>query len=129
MKINVKSQNMDMTLAISDYLNKRLNHVKKFMGITDDAAIVYVEVGKTSKHHKQGDYFQAEAHLHAWGKEFSATSKQSDLYSAIDEMKDELTREVKEYKNKKTDTARKGDRKIKSLLLEVRGDKEKETIE
>lgn len=121
MKINVKAQQITLTPAISDYLTKRLASVKKFLGSIDDAAIAQVEVGKTTKHHKSGDYFIAEIHLRAWGKDFTAKATESDLYAAIDKMKDELVGEITAHKDKKVTNERTGNRTIKDLLHHVRG--------
>ena len=128
MKINVKAQQIVLTPAISDYLTKRLAGVKKFLGVIDDAAIAQVEVGKTTKHHKSGNYFIAEIHLRAWGKEFTAKAVESDLYAAIDKMRDELVGEITAHKEKKVANERDGSRTIKELLHHVRGIREeKET--
>lgn len=120
MKINVKAQQIVLTPAISDYLAKRLATVKKFLGAIDDAAIAQVEVGKTTKHHKSGDYFKAEIHVRAWGKDFTAKAEESDLYAAIDKMKDELVGEITAHKDKKVTNERAGSRTIKDLLHHVR---------
>ncbi len=111
---------MELTPAIASYLEKRLATVKKFLGATDDAAIAKVEVGKTTRHHKAGDHFKAEIHLRTWGKEFSASATESDLYAAIDKMKDELVQELTAHKGRKVSLERKGSRQIKELLHHVR---------
>ncbi|OHB25953.1 MAG: ribosomal subunit interface protein [Parcubacteria group bacterium RIFOXYD2_FULL_52_8] len=120
MKINVKAQQIELTPAIASYLEKRLLGVKKFLGVIEDAAIAQVELGKTTRHHKAGDFFKCEVHLRAWGKVFSASATESDLYAAIDKMKDELVQELTAHKGKKISVERKGSRQIKDLLHHVR---------
>ena len=120
MKINVNAQQIVATAAISSYLEKRLLGMRKFLGVADATALAHVELGKTTRHHKTGDYFKAEVHLQVWGKRFSASATESDLYAAIDKMRDELVQEVTAHKERKVSLERKGSRQIKELLHHVR---------
>ncbi len=61
---------------------------------------VWVEIGKTTSHHQKGDIFRAEAQMRFPGKSLRAESKRDDLKLAITEIKDELQRELKQYKEK-----------------------------
>jgi ribosomal subunit interface protein len=100
MSINIKATNIELTSAISDYVNKKIESISRYVG-TDKEMIIYVEVGKTTKHHKQGDYFKAEFDVSVDGEKFFTDSEKSDLYKAIDDAKDEVIKKIKNYKNKK----------------------------
>ena len=116
MKTNIKATSMQLTAAISEYLAKRLSALDKFVDAADDSAMCYVEVGKVSKHHKSGDVFRAEINLHIGGKSFRAEAEESDLYAAIDKVKDEMVAELRTSKTKRLNLLRRGGQKIKKML-------------
>ena len=87
MNINIKTIGISLTPSISDYVNKRMESVNKFME-NDPSAICSFEVGKTTQHHKRGDVFRAEAHIVAAKRDIYVDSEQSDLYAAIDAVRD-----------------------------------------
>jgi len=88
MNINIKATNMDLTSAISDYVNKRLSGIEKFT--KEEEIIAYVEVGKTTNHHKRGDVFKAEFNIEISGVKFYTFSEKEDIYEAIDDAKKEI---------------------------------------
>lgn len=107
---------MEITSAIGDYLNKKLEHINKFIDPNDESAICDIELGKTTKHHNKGDLFRAEINLHIKGKNLRAVSETDDLYASIDEIKDEMTRELLSNKDRKVSLIKRGGAKIKNVL-------------
>lgn len=105
---------MDLTDAIKDYVNKRVSSLNKFAGNKDITG--YVEVGKTTNHHKQGDVFKAEFDLNINGKKFFAMSEQSDLYAAIDDAKEEIANNVSSDKDRKQTLFKRGATSVKKML-------------
>jgi len=114
MKINIKATNIELTLAISAYAEKKIRTLKKFLDVPD--AVAQVEVGKSTKHHKSGEVFRAEVHLVAPGMDLYAVSDQSDLYAAIDLVKDELIEKLTREKGKREALYRRGARKVKDIM-------------
>ncbi len=112
---------IESTEAIENYLDKRLKNLDKL--VRDDGAHATVELGKTTEHHKQGDVFRAEIHLHTKGKEFYIAVEKDDLYSAIDEMRDAITLEIKKFKGKSETIFRRSARTVKDIMrgLDPRG--------
>lgn len=117
-KINTKIKATDIILTpeISEYLDKRLSALEKFVDAEDDANICFVELARTTSHHKTGDVFKAELTLHLGGQSFRAVSELSDLHSAIDEAKVELLRELRANKTKRISLIRRGGRQLKNLI-------------
>lgn len=108
---------MQLTSAIESYIDEKIASIEKFAIPHDEEDLfVEVEVGKTTNHHEHGDVFRAEANVHVRGKDFRATAEKSDLYAAIDAVKDELVRELNSYKGKERSLARKGAAMLKDLL-------------
>jgi len=121
MDINIKATNIALTPDISDYLDKRLKSFEKYIDPEDTSVLLSVEVGKTTDHHQSGDIFRAEINLHISGGDFRAVSEQGTLYNAIDEAKEEMTRELRRHKRKRLHLMRRGGAKIKEFMRGVAG--------
>ena len=115
MKTNIKATNMDLTRAINDYINKRLSGIKKFAKNEEDM-VVYVEVGKTTNHHKQGDIFRAEFNIELSGFKFYTFSEKEDLYTAIDDAQKEIIRQISEDKDRRKTLFKRGAISVKKML-------------
>jgi len=101
MQISIKTKNFKLTSAIEKYINEKMNSLDKFLWVEEDFKIeTFVEIEKTTLHHKKGYVFRTEGQMKVPGKNIRAEVVLEDLYLAINEMKDELQRQLKEYKNK-----------------------------
>lgn len=114
MKKNIKATNILLTDAISDYVDKRLQAIEKF--VKEGEMIAFVEVGKTTNHHKQGEYFKAEFNIEITGTKYYSVSETEDLYSAIDEAKEEIVRQITKTKKRKQDLYKRGAMSVKKML-------------
>ena len=76
-----------------------------------------VELGKTSAHHKSGDVFKAEINITTAGSnQFYAVAEESDLYAAIDVVRDEIERTIVSRKEKRETLFRRGAAKFKNII-------------
>ena len=114
MNINIKATNMELTGAISEYVNKRLASIEKFS--KDGNITGSVEVGKTTNHHKQGYVYKAEFNIDMNGEHFFADSEQSDLYAAIDDAKEEISRTISSNKDRKQTLFKRGAKNVKKMV-------------
>lgn len=103
---SLKCTHMVLTDAIRAYVEEKVEHFRKLCGEFDPADDLQVEVGKSTRHHAKGPYFHAEMLLRVPGKEFRAESEAEDLYAAIDEVKDQLRRQLTDYKDRLHDKNR-----------------------
>lgn len=106
---------MELTDAIRDYVEKRLSQLDRLVS-AEEIVNLRVEVGKTSHHHKEGDFFFAEVNLVLGGEDFRAVSERDNLYTAIDEVKDELSRELTHFKDRRRTLIRRGSLAIKNTM-------------
>jgi len=113
---NIKATGMDLTPAIREYVTKKIDALEKFVDPEDTSVSVDIEVGKTTGHHQSGDVFKTEVSFYIGGKDFRAEAVKDDLYASIDEVKDELSRVLKEHKDRQRDSKRKGGMFLKRLL-------------
>jgi len=122
MKYNVNTTGFPLTPAISDYLDKKISHLDKFIiPNLEESVMCYVEVGKTTNHHKTGDLFRAEFTIHIGGKSFRVSTEREDLYIAIDEALNEAAEELKSFKGKRNSLIKRGGAKIKSIIKGLYG--------
>jgi len=100
MKINIKSTDLDLTPALKEYIEEKIGSLAKFLRRWDPEGVVevYVEVGRTTKHHHKGNVFRAEADLRVPGRVLRAEDEDWDIRAAVDRVKDKLKREVEKYK-------------------------------
>jgi putative sigma-54 modulation protein len=112
--INIKATNMDLTDAIREYVEKRLEATEKFFKETEPT--IYIELGKTTKHHKSGDFFKAEFNITVAGINYYTVAEEADLYEAIDEAKEEIIRQIKDKKNRKQTLFKRGATSIKKMI-------------
>ena len=119
MRITEKGTNMKITAEIKDYLYKKLAHLEKFLSSKDESSLCDVELGKVSKHHKNGDVFRTEINLHIAGKNLRAVSEMDELFASIDIAKDEMVRELQANKDKKLSQTKRGGAKIKNIIKGV----------
>ncbi|MDX1536053.1 MAG: ribosome-associated translation inhibitor RaiA [Candidatus Spechtbacterales bacterium] len=127
MQINLKSNNLELSDSIYEYVNKKIGELDKLVQKMDntsdekgekDTVQVDVEVGRTTNHHKKGDeIYRAEINVTVPGakKVIRVESKQHDLHLAIDEAKDGMQRRLKRYKSKKRTKFQRGIRKMKKI--------------
>jgi putative sigma-54 modulation protein len=116
MHIMITGVHMDMTDAIREYALQKMQTLEKYIASDDTSAKLSVELSKTTNHHAHGDVFQAEAQLHIRGKETMVRTTQDDLYKAIDILKDMLTRELAQHKDKERSIFRRSAHKVKALF-------------
>ncbi|MEI6842932.1 MAG: ribosome-associated translation inhibitor RaiA [bacterium] len=121
MNIKIRTANFDLTPAIEDYIYKKLPSLEKFLN-KDGNVLCEVEIGKTTSHHKSGDIFKAEVNItESHGNQFYALAEESDLYAAIDVVRDEMERIIVAKKKKANTLFRRGASKIKNIIKKING--------
>src|SRR3989338_4502390 len=116
MKINIKGTRMELTPAISGYVQKKISSIEKYIDKNYADAVAQVEVGKNTEHYKSGNIFRAEVHITGSGLDLYAVSEMGDLYAAIDVVKDEIVRNAVQLKDKRKTLARRGAEMVKNMM-------------
>jgi len=115
MNTNIRTNNITLTAAISDYTNKRLKKIEKILD-GDPTVQCDIELGRTSSHHHKGEIFRAEIHIVGAGKNVYAAAEKIDLYSAIDAVRDEVLRELRAGKGKRISLIRRSGARVKNMV-------------
>lgn len=116
MKTKIKATNIVISPDTENYLAKKLESVSKIIDQDDPTLLIEVELGRTTGRHQSGDLFRAEINFNLGGKQWRAVAEAGDLYSAIDEMRDDISDALRAYKGKKESLIKRGGARIKALL-------------
>lgn len=120
MRLNIKATNIELTTAIRDYVEEKIGFgLERLLDSSDTSVLTDVEVGKTTRHHQKGDIFRAEVNLHMAGVNLRAEAEAEDLYSAIDLVQDEISREITSRRQKQVALFRRGARAFKETVRSV----------
>ena len=125
MKISIKATNIKLNPELREFIEEKINDLEKISSIfqkNEDLwkgkakTKAWVEVGKLVLSHQTGPWHYAECQIELPGKSFRAVSEREDLKVAIVEVKDELERQLKKYKEKTREEFEKGAREMKEKL-------------
>jgi putative sigma-54 modulation protein len=115
LNIQRKGTNIELTEAIENYIDKKLEPLHKFLQ-NHPEHLIDVEVGKTTNHHKSGDIFRAEVNVFIKENMLRAVAEAADLYAAIDDVKDEILQVIKKHHTKSHGMFRRGARRMKDMI-------------
>ncbi|MFA5053430.1 MAG: ribosome-associated translation inhibitor RaiA [Parcubacteria group bacterium] len=102
MKINIITKNFELTPAIREYIEGKMDYLDRFVekwAMTGGVELDF-DAGRTTNHHNKGQVYYAEANLKIPGKLIRVRKENEDLHAAIDAVKEILAQEIKEYKEK-----------------------------
>lgn len=105
MNIKIKATKLELTDAIRDYFQNKMDMLDKYLG---DIQVINcdVEIEKAVGGQHKGEIFRAEVNLEIPHKLLRVEKTETDLYKAIDKVKDHLVEVVKEHKEKMADKNR-----------------------
>lgn len=106
MKIILHAVNLELTPAIRSFVEKKIGSLSRFLEDGSDLVAARVEIGKPSRHHKSGPFYYAEVNLKIGRKLLRASAEHDDLYAAIGDIRDEVEVQIKKFKGKISETAR-----------------------
>lgn len=121
MEVNIRAKNIELTEHLKDYAEKKLRaacrfipsiieqeeHDKEQVGKDVTRVVLEVELEKVTGEEK-GRIFRAEAQMLIPGTTIKAEYTAETVKAAIDEVKQNLERQVKEIKKKKDAKRKKG---------------------
>lgn len=112
MKIIIKGKNLEVSEALSNFIEEKFSVLNKF--VSDS---VNVEVEKETKHHRKGEIFIVKAQVSFPGKVIMSDEKAEELFTAVVAARDELKLEIEKFKSKKIDKTRREQRKNKKDII------------
>lgn len=95
MKLTIRTKDVELTDDVRQYVDEKIGTLDKYYGRIVDG---FVELEKSTNHHKSGPIFRAVADLRLPNKVLRADKNHVDLKAAIDGIKDELKVQLKHHK-------------------------------
>lgn len=117
--IQFKATNTNLDQGLSALVEQKFQSLGKFIGDETDVHCA-VEFEKETAH-QSGAHFRVEANLTLKGKLFRAEASEESFEKAIDEVRDELDKELRRDNDKRGTLAKRGGRKLKEMLRFGRG--------
>ena len=93
MQVDITGHHIDITDALRDYVNNKMERVERHFDIVGQSHVVLSVEKKRQK---------AEATLQLKGNKVFAEAVDENMYAAIDSLTDKLDRQVKKHKEKMT---------------------------
>lgn len=116
MDIRIKTTNYQMQSETSQYLDKKIADIEKFVDESEGAARCEVEVGRAAGHPERGNIWMAEVHLIYKGREYRSVATAESVNAAIDEAKDDIMRQLRRDKRFHIRIARRGGALLKRII-------------
>ena len=116
MQIDIKTKNISLNQALRVFCEKTAGSLEKYIHLFETEASGWMEIGKSTLHHRKGPFFRAECQIFLPGKKLRSESEHELLRVAIIEVKDDIQRQLKEYKNKIKAKQKRGQRQLKKSL-------------
>jgi putative sigma-54 modulation protein len=105
MKINLKATKIELTDAIKNYIQEKIDMSEKYLGATQ-VINCDVEIERVISGQNKGDIFRAEVNLEVPHELLRVEKTEEDLYKAIDKVKDHLNEIIITYREKARDKRR-----------------------
>lgn len=112
--INFKSTNTESDVALQDLLQDKLTSLEKFIGEETDVKCD-AEFEKTTPQ-QSGAVHRVEVNFWLRGKLYRADATEVSFEAAIDEVRNELDKELSRANDKHNSLIKRGGRKIKEML-------------
>jgi putative sigma-54 modulation protein len=106
MQININGHHVDVTPALRAYVTEKMQRINRHF---DNVISLNVILSVEKLQH------QAEATLNTAGKSLFANASDTDMYAAIDGLVDKLDKQVRRYKDRRSDHTVSRDEKQASL--------------
>lgn len=102
MIIELKETNLKLVPITKEYIEKKLQPLERFVQRYEEKGEVrmFVEIAKTTRHHQGGNVFYAEVTMELPKSIIRAEATNVDVRAALDEVKDLVKRECRQYKEK-----------------------------
>jgi putative sigma-54 modulation protein len=115
MNLTISGHHVELTPAIREYVQGKLERIKRHFDHVIDIAVI-LTVDKPSEKEKSQ---RAEVNLHVRGKDLHAESIADNLYAAIDTLIDKLDRQVIKHKTKQQDHQHEGIKRMAEEDLSI----------
>jgi len=124
MKIDIKTTNLTLTDSITQFVEEKIGSLDKFIpgflqGGEDEGrhppVEAFVEIARTTNHHRQGEVYRAEVTIKIGGTVLRAEKEEWDIRVAVDAVREDLRMMLEKQKGIYEAKVKKGARTLKRL--------------
>jgi len=116
MKILIQGTDIKLTPSLKQYIESKIGSLEKFLKKFDPNIVeARVEVGRIKGDQRSGEIFRAEVNLSIGGDMLRTERTAESVQAAVDLVKDDLSDDIKQYKNKHNTKTRRGARSWKKF--------------
>ncbi len=94
MQIHFKGTNYDLPANITELARKKVESLAKYIGDKKESARAYVDLGKETEAHQNGNIWRTDINFDVEGSRFYAKAVEDSIEKAIDRSVSELAREL-----------------------------------
>ena len=109
-------KDFELTDAIKQYAEDKMNSLHKYLNQDEELVTFNFRVGKTSNSHNNGKIYFAEVSIHTPDKNYGGRIEADNIYAAIDLLKDELSGNIRHYRDKMRTLSRHDAQKFKENI-------------
>lgn len=113
MKTILKTTKIRVDEALENFIKEKIDDLDRFYENGRLKAVAHLEIEKTTQHHQKGPFFRAECQIRLSKKTVRAEAVDKNLKLAVIEVKNELQRQLKQYKEKFSAKTERGQRALK----------------
>ena len=108
MKISIQATRLELTPALREYVEAKLGSVGKLLQHFERAGelTLFVEVARTTKHHRHGEVYYAEVTLRVPRQTIRIEEYDADIREAVDRVKDRLKIDIAKLKERREERRR-----------------------
>lgn len=116
MQIHFKGTNYELPANISALAKRKVDGLTKYLGKDKENARAYVDLGKETEAHQNGNIWRADINFDVDGNRFYAKAVEDSIEKAIDVAVRELGSELRTARKRQQSLVKKGGSIIKSLM-------------
>lgn len=112
--IQYKATNTELDVMLQGLVEHKLETLEKYFG-EKEAILCEIEFEKETAH-QSGKHFRVEVNLDVDGKLYRVEATEQNFEKAIDEVRDELDKQLRRDAKKQTTLFRRGGKMIKNMM-------------
>ena len=116
MNITIKATRQELSLSDRTLIEQKLDSLTKLLPTRDTPALLHCEVEESIAVERAGSKYRADGTLTVDGKTYRAETMGPTLEAAIDRVRDDIARELKNARGKERSLLKRGGAAFKRLL-------------